>query len=604
MSSDPGWRGDYGSGTLTDSSPTDSYIEVASVDLEGRTVYIPEPRIGEVHVIFRRITHASWQLWPLRWESAWSYDSIQQQLGFTPDLGETPWSYTTHTAGDWRETLSGVAWEHGLYLGSEITVTDGADIIGSEIHQYNLVATMPVMSTYNGDNYSRWTTAVQRVDCRIDGIHDYVAPDETTVTLTNLGVSPTPANRLVNAVINTQTFDINSLQVTNMLDIQLDNFYGRTVDLAGKLGITGIGNIGVMFRCGYEHQDDDAYKGDPWYDPLEPGFSRYVGYCDTFSYQGRKVHLSCPDDFSRVRSYTLMVPPLLDGWNHYRAVYTLLQMAGVPDDRIGFMAMVPPNPHEYMVGDPDEATGGYFLPLGIGANPWTPIYANIKVGELLGMIQQLTGYVMYCDSYGVYQYEPFLRSTPVGVPKRVFRVREVMDSNLGFPQYASASVTFTTRDVRNKVALLGLDAFGNGNLDPIVAKFEDTASIDSPVGSQPINYCGFIQPFAWMDSRFASFPFALASAERLYKILRQPGIEVSIVCTAGQPDVFVMDWIVLEEWRSGLTGPAATAEDLPLFVTNVQLEYKATEKGPMLETRITARYIDPSLAEDVDGVLG
>ena len=237
--------------------------------------------------------------------------------------------------------------------------------------------------------------------------------------------------------------------------------------------------------------------------------------------------------------------------------------------------------------------------MGIGANPWTPIYNNIKVGELLAMIQQTTGYVMYCDAMGNYQYEPFLRSTPAGVPKRVFRTRDIMDTNLGLVQYAAERVTFSTKDVRNKIGLLGIDAYGPGALDPILKKFEDSASISSAVGSQPINYVGFPQTFFWIDSRFVSYPFALASAQRIYDMLRQPTIEVTFQCTGGQPDLYVMDWIVMEHWRSGLTGFPATAADLPLFVTGVALSMTQTPQGPLLTTQVTARYIDPDLAESL-----
>jgi hypothetical protein len=597
-----GWNGNLGSTTIT--GTTNDTLSISSGIMTKKTVAVLEPRTGEVELLFRGISHASWQLSPARWLPEWEYDSIQQQIAFTPDLGTTPWKYAVHTPGDWRETVSGVSWAHGLYPGSSITVSDSVGLSGTQVHQFHLNAQCPTVTTYKSTNVARYTIGINRVTSRIDGIHAYSPPNSGNTSLIPLGLGRTAKSALIQSVTESQNFDINSLQVTQSLSVGIRNHNGRAIDLQTTLGIGGIGNIGVAFRCGYAHQDAVGYRGDPWLSAGEPGFSRFRGYCDTYSYMGNQVVMSCQGDLNRVLAYQLMVAPLLDGWNHYRAVYQLLQMAEVPDARVGFMSKVPSDPSGVTVSDPDYATGGYLLPLGIGANPWTPVYENITVGQLLANIQKYTGHVLYCDAYGVYQYEPFLRSTPAGVPKRVFRSHDILDSNLAPVQFNGERVTFSTRDVRNIIALVGIDAFGPGNIDPIIAKLQDDASIYSAPGSQPINYVGFKQPFAWIDSRFASFGFATNSAERLFKILRQPTIEVSFRATGGQPDLFVMDWIVLEHWRSGLTGFPAGVGDLPLFITGISTTYQKGRGGEEIVSTITARYLDPTLAEDVAGVIG
>jgi hypothetical protein len=220
------------------------------------------------------------------------------------------------------------------------------------------------------------------------------------------------------------------------------------------------------------------------------------------------------------------------------------------------------------------------------------------------MIQKLVGYVMYCDAYGVYQYEPFLQSTPAGTPKRVFREHIIADSNGAPVQFISPpKIVFSNEQTRNKLALIGIDAYGPGSLDPIAVKREDSASISSPVGSQPINYLGYVSPMIIIDPKFYSYDFAVRAADRIHNFLRLPQIE-AYFANHGQSDLYVMDWVVVEGWRSGLTNFPATAADLPLFVVSTRTELSVTDRGYMATTQSAAMYIDPVLAADVSGVLG
>jgi hypothetical protein len=361
-----------------------------------------------------------------------------------------------------------------------------------------------------------------------------------------------------------------------------------------------------MWRWGYAHQENDSINGPVWSGlesapaSQQPGFSRMYGFCDTYAFQGRSgsytMSMSGKSLTARLDDTTFYAPPNFDGWNHYRAVYTILQMAGVPDEKIAFLSEVPSDPYGLQPTDPDYATGGYYLPIGIGSNPWTPITRGMTAGQLLSMIQQVTQFVLYADSLGMWQYLPFLRDA-TGNPKRIFREYYPYDSNFGLTQMWDVEVVTSTADVRNEVIILGIDAYNPVSyLDPILVARRDLDSINAPSGEQPANYVGWKKNFAMVDSRFATHKFAEQTAEKLFNQMRQPSIQVAFTCW-GQPDIYPMDFIAIEYQRSGISGfPAVltptSKNTIPLFVTGITTNITRTSRGTLTPTsRITARYI-------------
>ena len=577
-----------------------------------KEIGILEPLIKCVRVYSVRNSQFSFSVHPMRFQQSCSYRSIQQNLGFTPNDAYPP-VYDVHFHGDIIRSLAAGSSTTMPSNGNCTIQVNDLRLTGSQLSQYELTMTQAPVATisYAGQTTVRVTAGIERVSVRFPGITSYVEPTQAAYEAFEVGGPRNDVAEYITVVREETMFDFGSMRIYQNLSVTFNNFDGINA-LAQRTNDTvrGAGNIALAWRWGYKHSDGIVgQEGEEWWsDPgsptYGPGWSRFYGFCDTYGYSGvsgkHQMVMACKGMGARLDDTVFHAPPNMDGWNHYRAVYTLLSMAGIPDARINFMDEVPSDPFSLEPTDPDYATGGYFLPVGVGSNPWTPIARSMTIGQLLAMIQQLTQFVLYVDALGKWNYEPFLRTTTGIGPLRVFREYYAYDANQGLTQMWDVSVTVSNADTRNEIILVGIDAYNPVSfLDPILSSKRDELSISALPAQQPVNYIGWKKNFSMVDSRFATSDYARKTAEKLYKTMRQPSVMVSFSCW-GQPDLFPMDMIGVEYTRSGINSqfPAVLLQDnpsnntIPLFVTKVTTDLTRTGTGKLTPTtRVEARYI-------------
>lgn len=569
--------------------------------LETDQIAVVEPKITSVGIKFTKFTQASFSLHLARWSPTFEYDSVQQGMGITPDPS-TPFVFDVSLSGETKIGLaSGASFTPMDFSTHSITVTD---VTSGQLAQYTLQCASSGSGdfSYGGQTTTRYTPAVERVCSRMDGIVEDV--DESAVVSTVFNLVPDDLNRHLAGFSEVLEFDIANLRVRQQMSLDLFNWEG-IASLSAITGVAGAGNVAALMRWGWQHQVGiSGGEGDAWTGGgVGPGWARMWGYCDTYTYtsqQGRHMmRMSVKSMMDRLDEAIIVCPPNIDGWNHFWAVKWILNYCGIPDNRIGFLPMCPAAPDLVAAGDPD-GPNGYFLPIGVGSQPWTPIDRRISASQLLATIQSVTGYVLYADAYGVMQYESFLRAG-TATPKRVFRERYPYDTKHGLTTMWGLSTTISTADTRNVVAVVGMDIFNpaGSRLDTTDYRKVDEASISSLPGAQPANYVGWRKIFAMLDTRFASAALTRSAAERQFAIMRLPQIVCSFTCW-GQPDLYPMDQIAVEDWRSGLTAyPATEADWLVLTITRMSTRLESLNGAIMPVSQITAQYIPLEAAGEV-----
>lgn len=570
-------------------------------------IAVVEPRVNEVSIKFSKFTQASFSMHLARWAPSFSYTSVQNGMGIVPDVS-TPFYYDVSLPGETKTNLaSGDSFSPVDFPNHNITITDAPGISGTELTQYILDCTSDGTGDFSvgGVNTARYTPAIERVLTRVDGMIDDI--DTEGVAASTFNVVPTAISNVFSGWDETLTVNLQTMRISQTGTIWLNNQEGIAA-LAAATGVNGAGNVAVLLRWGWKHQFGMVGGEGVGWDGVStgPGWARLWGFADTYFYTsklGVTHHVEVPlkSTITYADDTPILAPPNVDGWNHYFAMRWCINYMGVPDSMIGFLDKVPATPDTVSVDDPD-APEGYFLPVGVGSMPWTPISRQLMVGELMASIQALTGYILYVDAFGRWQYEPFLRPAG-GTPKRVFRQSTPYDAKGGLTALWGLKTTISTMDVRTTIALVGIDAMSpTGPLAPIIYRKEDAAAIDSPVGSQPMNYVGRRKLFAMIDSRFASLKFTKDSGDRIYRIMRLPSIRVEFTCW-GQPDLYPMDEIVVEDWRSGLTDfPATDAAWVKLTIIWMNTRCEVLSTGQVMPvTSIVAIYIPEEPAGDTGG---
>lgn len=541
----------------------------------GATFDILDMRIEGVRVTAEGFTQFAWSVHPIRYQTTGHYIRAPFQTGFVPAPG-TLAGFVMHTDAEVGGVLDSAVYHPALVPGSslspQLTLSGtvgyyrmdftGADKNLSDAEDFD---------SYLGEDYAEDTPILTRVTTRFAGIEE-VPGDAYTVVPIGLG-GQNPVKNISESV----AFDPAALTIRHSASIVLDNFNGVGV-LSSQVGINGFGNVGVGFRLGYQHQQVLINDGGV-------GFPRFWGFSSrrTFTTESgggaANMIVDCTDQMAQLAEVLIAAPPDLDGHNHYWAMAYLAQVAGIPLSRMAFAPLVPSDPYGVAPGD----TSPYFLPMGAGMHPWTPVNRTLPVLSLMDQVRKTTGYLLFFDARGYLRYEPFLPIFQyLGGPKRIFTPWSGTDWQGGQTEMWSLSVSTDVTEVRNQTLLVGIDSEQSWGI--IASKLEDAASISSPPGLQPINYKGYRSPFVWMDSRFANEGFALRSASRLFLWLRQPAITVTFSCWA-QPDLFPLDMIWVQDWRSGIAG-------LPFFIMSMTTD---TPSHGIPRTTITARYLDPML---------
>lgn len=489
---------------------------------------IAYPKITAVKVMASNFTQFSWQVHPTKFATTGQYTSMVSQIGFTPDPSTPMYAhvtllqqaYTLYTGDSQSEGGGSLQWNW---------LPDGST------SQYQVILSNPQTGTYNGTGYADASIAFTRITTRIDGLSR---------------VNPYTASSVIpKEVKEVITFDLNRLSIDHALDITLDNWKGIDF-LQQAIGLRGYGNIGVSMRLGWAHMGPSPVDG-------LPGFQHFYGYCDTYDYtQPDDNHafltLHCLDQMQWLKDQLIAAPPDMDGWNHYYAMFYLAQRAGITPAQMGFLAMVPDDPFSSAPFDPNP----YFLPFGNGMHPWTPRDRTLPIMDLMQYIRKATGFVLFMDAYGLLRYEPLIPPADVPVTK-VYRATADYGYGQGggqFNEIASLMLRNSTKDTRNQVVVIGIDAY-SADWSPIVQKREDSASIYTAMGdTPPQNYCGYPKPFIWMDSRFANQGFASAAADNIFAILRLPDQQVRLESAWLQPEVFPMQVIQVDYPRANSLG--------------------------------------------------
>ncbi len=548
---------------------------------EDWTLAFLNPLISQIQVRAAYFTQIGLSGHPMMWATQASFRSVPHQLGFTPDATTPPY-YSINSVAGAQTANSGVAVTPLFPTNSTFMATTVAGTAQSEVPQYDFVMTNPAYGSYGGQNYALQTACVTRIATKIDGI---VQPASGAITVIPLDLTQ-PV--IVKEVRETLAFDVVSLTVNHSCDITFSNWQGIDA-FAGLTGVAGSGNISVAMRMGLNAIPDP--------DPHKPGWPHFVGMCDTFTFTRAQANMAlltlsgCWDQMTQLGDVYLFAPPDLDGMYHYYAMQLLGEFAGISADQMAFYAIdaqgrqiritVPDDPFAADPNDPEP----YFLPMGVGMHPWTPINRQLPVRELMDMVRKVAGFLLFYDENGLMTYLPWIPPN-AGAPKRVFTEFPVDAAGVpggAISEIISLSAVSSTRDTRNQVILIGQDAFGDGDRF-IITKYQDDASINSPPGQQPRNYIGYPKALLWMDSRFALPGFANKTARRMYNFLRQPAYTVNFTCWL-QPDLYPMDVIYVEDSKSN-------SGAIPFYIMSLS-HTLSVMGGKVMQTSISARYLDP-----------
>lgn len=522
-------------------------------------------RVTNLKVVASRWTHLGIHAHPIKYVATSMYRSMPQQIGFAPS-DTTPPKYLIYTPTEKVILDSGDNHSVDYPSGSTITVSkvdtpeDINDILLVEAPAYYLTITNRTSGSYEGTNYSDFTACVCRVVTQIDEI---VSPPTYAGRVLYIGSGEeTP----IKEVYVASAFDSQSLMIRRGATVVLNNWRGIT-DTAARWDVNGSGNISLKIEMGNTDMGS---------------FPQFMGFAGRYYFTRPSSSMSlmtivAHDLTQQLADVLILAPPNMDGWNHYSAMAYLAKHAGMSDSQLGFLEYVPDNPFKSV---PDDDSP-YFLPLGHGLHPWTPVNRGMSVLELMMQIRSCSGFLLYVDTNGMLQYHEWIPSSP-GSPKRIFT--EVSDvDGVGAPtEVMSMMVESSTDDVRNQVIHIGIDAYG-AEWTPIVVKRQDDASIWSPPGSQPANYIGYRKPFIHMDSRFANLDFANEANLRAYKLLRIPTYSVTLQ-TWLQPDIQPLDVIWVQDIKSGVSATPFTV---------MQIQHRISSIGRNLEqtSTIVARYI-------------
>jgi hypothetical protein len=414
---------------------------------------------------------------------------------------------------------------------------------------------------------------------------------DLTAAVTRIGIcvagtwyalgSSTPLTLIPKEVQEDIVFDPNQLTVRHTLSFVLDNQHGQHASLQGDRAI--------QYQVGYV-QPSVALQ------------TRFVGVARSYEYERSSasqanVRWHCEDQMFQLQNSYLFSPPDFDGWNQYSVMAYLAQVAGIHASQMAFRFLVPAvdpftggettlgdnwsgliDPHGYSPADPAP----YFLPFGFGMRPWTPVDRSMPVLEIMNYVRQPAGFLLFFDALGYLHYEQWIPPTAAAI-KKTFTESPTGSDGSNLSEVWNTSVRSSTEDVRNQVAVIGIDAIGiSGGWNPIVVKLDDP---DSWLNPSVINYIGYKAPFVWVDSRFANIPFAERAALALFRFMRIPEYAANFECYM-QPTIFPMDTVALQEFKSGIW-------TLPLYVMAMQTTWTLLGGAMRFRSSLQTQFITP-----------
>lgn len=567
---------------------------------------LPGAKITQVVILASGFTQFGWAVHPVKFLADATMTSNPHPIGFAWDDSTPPqyFVYAVDTTGGLPKLLnSGDSWTPGFPAGGTVIVTTNPD--GAKYApQFDLEISGTVAGTYQGFEYSNMALALTRVNTFIPAITDQESSSPITLNFATDGPLPTnsadPTNPTpIHYVRERTVYDPDQLLITKSAEIALSYWRGMQL-VTNNTGITGFGNIAVTISLGIQGITQSA-GGDPT-------IQRFSGICDSYHLERTSsgealIVLHCKSRQIQIERTMLKVPPDVDGWYQFAAIRYLLQQSHIADSDMVFytvdtdgnlLSITPPD--DPFTADPADPNP-YFLPIGFGSNPWTPVNRQLPVMEFADQIRKLTGFMFVDDGSGavIYQPSPMLLTPPVG-PAIIFQETATQD----LPTYGvnplipgtdlnemwSLGLEVSTANVRNRVTLIGIDAY-RPEWQPIVKVLQDDASISSPPGMNPYNYVSWPQEFIWVDSRFAIDSFAATTAQQLFAYMRQPEINLSATSWM-QPDLDVTEYVQFNDTRGILQS---------LNLTLMFLENTLSVEGGVSTQRaqMMARYFEPPL---------
>lgn len=508
---------------------------------------------------------------PLKWSLSGYVDSSLKNMGGGLSFAPMYRLYGLQAAAT---RPNSVPWAVPWPAGSGITAIRTTGPL--DINQgYRLVIENPLSGTFYGNNYSDLTAIATRCAIITRGAWNpvnalYNTPEELFAYGKGLKEIRVGAH-----------FDPESLTVTSDCSLSLDNFYGGSGQNGDRSALGK--NLAVNVRLGMAS-------------PAIALVQQFLGVIHRYRYVREEglVELSADDCMYRVKKAYTHDPLDVDGWNHYSAIAAYLEIAGIHVTQMtsSLRAKVPTisggtllsdpggviDPFAYTAFDPAP----FFLPVGSGMSPWTPRNRSMTLYDCLMHVRSATGFVMYFNAAGYFDYHQWVPPTLLGVPAatKTFTEGETGPDGANLTGFWGCEHNISTDNVRNVVVLVGVDAFSRGTWAPIVVRQEDAFSIGDPTAA---NYVGWKQPFVWTDSKFASLSYATEVAQRALAYMRVPEIEVSFE-TYLQPTIFPMQVVYVQEAKSGYSA-------VPFYVTNTQKTMTVRGGSLRMRTRIRGVYI-------------
>jgi hypothetical protein len=475
---------------------------------------------------------------PMKFRANATFISKEVPLGFVPNKDA---EYKPLYA---RKAISKTGFDSDTNLIFTSISETGVD----SFSQYELSIESPVEGTYDGIDYSSNTAILRGVTVIFPeeaqqgtGVPLFLAPEEITVS---------------------HYFDFDSLTINSNASLVFNNFspvskntfgapnlwWGEIANYSGTFAV----QIDAITRY-FDENNNVVFVNGPHRlftgiaslkssTSIEPnGQSKHVIQC-----VGREAALKSPKFYL----------PWVDGWNIYAAIAYYANNSGiyrgdVSDSDLGFINKVPDDPFG------DSPTGdSFFLPVGSGGYPLMRANTGANNWDNIGRIAKQFGYYYFFDNFGRLQFDKFeLRNSPVAY--RIFNVVDnILDGAVPSPGSAvmNGSIDRDLTQVRNKVTIMGIDAYG-GKWDPLISHRTDENSIYNFSQSTALdliggNFLGFENAFVWVDSQFATLDYASDAADAAFEILKVPSITGSMTSWP-QFDIFPGVRVGIHDVKSG-----------------------------------------------------
>jgi hypothetical protein len=503
-------------------------------------------------------------LHPVKWLAAVPaggnapFQSGDINLGFVP-LTFPTWTVQYAPNPDWqpsyvlRDTVLDTVGYHppGCAAAISTVMPSGGvptTLLNYELSFANTVSTAGLSGSYNGDSFSDFTAAVRAAT--------YSYPEI---------LGPTRASEPIPIIVEQMDldvmFDVGQLTIRSNGSLQVNNFDGAIALLCDESG-----NLAVTI----DYQTD----GGPW-ERLFTGVANADFSEDNIGGDLSHVTITLDDNWMSMDTESFALP-WMDGWNSYYAIAFLGNLGGIASSRMQFIqdGLVPDDRYDLTPGDdPTNPQNTFFLPVGPAGTPLTRFDNGAIKGDVARRIARQQGNMIYFDAFGNLNFQPFFIANVFPdillTPYATEDYREIL---------AGMRYSGTTRETRNSVTTMGLQAFGNW--DPLVSHQVDPDMWDDSLPG----FIGFPNPMVWADPMFGDLSFATQVAQDVLNVVKRPvrNISCSKWFNANSALGLLSKFAVVDCPRSGANGKTFLCVQVGIH----------TQKGQPPKQRIAGRWIE------------